>query len=267
MDQIGVVIPASDWTDCPCTQARIVSEQLDSTDQLAVVLGPHVEDEDRCRSRLEELGADVVFRESTKNAACARNTGVAALDDGINVFIFCDADDEITDGWIDTISGPLLDGTADLVGGILHLRNHPESGVTYAPRVDYWHRQSVMGGNMGLTREAWEAMGGFDESLHYVEDMDIAWRAGEMGLTVEVVSDAVVDYTLRSPITEMRQRFRWGKWAVKLLRKHDLSSENLPTLKQLYVDKRDTKFASSPATAAASQWIGQNYERFTGGTR
>ena len=53
----------------------------------------------------------------------------------------------------------------------------------------------VSGAFFVARRDAWEQLGGFDESYFmYAEDMDLCWRAGRAGWGVAYVPDAVVTH-------------------------------------------------------------------------
>lgn len=264
--KVGIVIPASDWAKCPIAQVRSVSRQMTDQDQLIVVLGPRLRENNRT-AELEQLGASIVVMDDPMNAADTRNTGVKQLAPDIEHVLFCDADDIVAEAWVTALSSALQSETADLVGGVLNLLNQTRVNEPFAPGIDFGFRQSVFGGNMGLTREAWKTLGGFDETLDYGEDMDIAWRAPEHGLTVSVIPEAIVHCALEPLIPEIAQRFRWGQWSVKILQKYGLSTENLPTFHGLYTHKRDSGFANYPVTAALAQWVGQSYERYAGSNK
>jgi GT2 family glycosyltransferase len=80
------------------------------------------------------------------------------------------------------------------------------------------YRPYATGANLGVRRDVWEALGGFDES--YVgghEEVDFAWRAQDRGYTIAFVPEAVVDYRLRHSLRSMmRQRFGYGRSYAQL---------------------------------------------------
>lgn len=257
--RIAVVIPAR---TCPYRQVVSVLSQLSSKDRLVVVLAPELSlarKRHKCRAIRRDL-VTWVSAERSCGAGWARNLGVKALEGETKALLFCDADDCVGPTWLAELARPLLDGSADLTGGALRIRSRSGTQTVIIPKVDYWHRQAVFGGNMGITYEAWCKLGGFDESLTCCEDTDLAWRASNLGLKIQVVPAATVDYSLRSPIQEFRQRFRWGKSSVQLLQKHSVSPGHLPGLWSLFFDKRSTGFATSPLVAALGQWSGQCLE-------
>ena len=59
-------------------------------------------------------------------------------------------------------------------------------------RVDWAH-----GALLAVRREAWEALGGFDERLWlYAEDLDLCWRARRVGWATRYVPTAVVEHAV-----------------------------------------------------------------------
>jgi GT2 family glycosyltransferase len=167
----------------------------------------------------------------------------------------------VADDWVETLARRMLDGSADIVGGGLRLLQQDGSLRVIPPSVDYWHRQSIFGGNCGVTRAAWEVLNGFDERLRCCEDTDLAWRAADRGLRITILEDALVNVRLKKNAREFVQRFRWGFWGVQLLRKHDLSLDHLPTLRVLRAHKSATGYAWQPEMAAFGQWFGQWWGR------
>jgi len=192
----------------------------------------------------------------------ARNAGVAELRNRAETLVFCDADDIVDSEWLHFISRALLDGSADVVGGVLSCHGlGKKSPIILAPEADYWHLQSLFGGNIGLTRSAWELLGGFDGSLRCCEDTDLAWRAAGADLRVKVVPEAVVAVSRKAIAREFAQRIRWGFWATRLLVKHELGYAHLPTYRELCAHRARRQDPSRMVTASLGQWIGMSFGR------
>ncbi len=113
-----------------------------------------------------------------------------------------------------------------------------------------------------MTGDAWQILVGFDSRFRCCEDTDLAWRATEAELRVEVVPAAVVELDLPSILVEFRQRLLWGRWAVHLLDEHGLGGTHLPSLRDLLAHKRSMGFCRHPSVAAIGQWVGQSSARF-----
>lgn len=252
----AVVIPAA---SCPCAQVEAVRPQLRDDDCLIVVWnGPRPPSHDCSGPVLATTGAAVWLEFSDRlGAATARNHGVAWLGGRARVLAFVDADDLAYPDWLSQLRKPLVACSADLVGGSLELTSRGRT-YTVEPGHDFWYRQALFGSNCAITRESWARLGGFHSGVGTCEDTDLAWRAGDLGLRIEVVRTAVVRYTLRKGWAEWRQRVTWGRSSVALLRAHDLlPSRHLPNLSGLVRHKRSHGFASSPLIAGLGQYAGQ----------
>jgi GT2 family glycosyltransferase len=196
-------------------------------------------------------------------AAAARNAGAASTPDA-DIFVFVDDDDRVLPDWLNALTAPLRGGDADLAGGaLLVCRAGKERRIS--PSIDFWHAQALFGGNLAVTREAWELLEGFDPSFSCCEDTDFAWRAARSGLRVTVAHDAVVGCGLRPKPAEFVQRVRWGIGTVRLLRTHGVSLARLPSLRILLKHKQEVGFCGSPWVAALGHWLGQCVGRMLAG--
>ena len=197
-------------------------------------------------------------------AATARNAGVEWLGGRARVLAFLDADDIAHHDWLAELRSHIVHRRSDVVGGVLELVTR-DGTRSVEPGVDFWYRQAVYGSNCAVTRECWERLGGFSPGVGTCEDTDLAWRAGEMGMRVDIVLTAVVRYSLRQGWAEWRQRVTWGRSSTALLRAHDLPlSSHLPDLRGLVQHKRSHGLATSPVIAGigqfAGQWIGKLFD-------
>jgi hypothetical protein len=252
---IAVIVPAA---TCPCLQVEAVRPQVRSDGCLIVVWnGPRSESHD-CASQVLLSGAAVWLEFGDRlGAATARNWGANWLDSRAKVLAFADADDVAHADWLAHLREPLAAGRADLAEGPLELTVRGRT-YTVEPGRDFWHRQALYGSNCAVTREAWARLGGFRTGVGTCEDTDHAWRAGELGLRIELVKSAVMRYTLRRGWAELRQRLTWGRSSVALLHAHDLPlSRHLPGLRGLVEHKRSHGFASNPHIAGTGQYVGQ----------
>lgn len=131
----------------------------------------------------------------------ARNVGWR--DAAGELVLFCDADDVVDERWVVEMTAELHD--AALVGGRLdHERLNPPAlsswGAVSADALpSKFHHLSFAGScNLGVRREALEALGGFDEQLTASEDVDLCWRGQYLGYELRMAPSAVVSYRRRA---------------------------------------------------------------------
>lgn len=156
----------------------------------------------------------------------ARNIGIVAAR-GRKVLI-CDHDDEVREGWIAALSAGL--DRADVVGG--RAISSSISGAQRALEVEqddapatrevFGYLPYVLGGCMGVRRDAALAIGGFDETfVRGHEEVDFCWRLQQSGYTLEGIPEAVLDYRQRDrAIDAARQRFHSARTQILLWERH-----------------------------------------------
>lgn len=159
-----------------------------------------------------------------RGPAAARNAGAALVD--APVIAFVDADVEIP-GDPATHLAPLLVHFADprvalvapRVGG--EVRSPLDLGPTPA-RISAGTRVSYVPGAVVLVRRAaFEAVGGFDETLRMGEDVDLVWRLDEEGWRCRYDPLVVVDHRPRPTLAaRLRQHADYGSSAAPLALRH-----------------------------------------------
>jgi len=137
------------------------------------------------------LGAEVVELDPTTpfTAARARNAGVAALGADLPEFIhFIDGDCVMVPGWIDSAKSAMA---ADPGLGIVtgwRAEMHPEASIYNAICDHEWHRPAgpitACGGDMLVRGAAFEAAGGFNETVIAAEDDEFCLRVAMAGFTL-----------------------------------------------------------------------------------
>jgi glycosyltransferase involved in cell wall biosynthesis len=185
------------------------------------------------RSWAERLPRQTVVDTSAgRGASHARNAGAAAAHG--DFLAFCDADDEVSPGWLAAIAGAARD--YDIVGGWID-RDALNPGVEREWRP--WHdakdhlpvalgfRPYVLAGNCGIWRHALERIGSWNEAYQACTDVELSWRAQRAGYRLGFAPEAAVRYRYRSTIRETaRQFFRLGKAEAQLYR--DFRTDGLP---------------------------------------
>lgn len=156
----------------------------------------------------------------------ARNAGAAhARHPGL---LFLDDDDVAHPGYVDAMSRALDD--TDLVAARIDLTRLNRAALlprwgdmqNDGPMQYHDFLPWVIGGAMGVRRETFQKVGGFDTTFVVAEDTDLSWRIqldahGEIGYA----PDAQLSYRLR---TDLRAAFRqarmWARWDAALHRRY-----------------------------------------------
>ena len=171
--------------------------------------------------------------QSNTGPSGARNHGASAARG--EWFLFLDSDTILPEGYLRALLPPVSDPSIGLFGG--PDREHPDftpiqKGISYSMTallttggirggkgsVDRFYPRSF---NMGIRRELFRQLGGFDLSMRYGEDLDLSMRAIERGAESRLASDAWLYHKRR---TDFKAFFRQvshsgeARWALE--RKH-----------------------------------------------
>lgn len=229
MTQISVVIPVKDGAATIRSQLDALSNQTEGTPPFEVIVADNGSvdgTQDVVSAYGERLDIRLIDASSVRGVSHARNEGVRHSRG--RWILICDADDEVDPAWVRELSSALSLG-ADLVGGILDFRRLNERAVRRWRGGDCTgvmvHRDFLPfahGACCGCSRSAFEAIGGFDESLlGGGDDIDFFWRGQLAGLALVEVPDAVVHYRLRDEVRAMRrQAFNYGAADPALYARH-----------------------------------------------
>ncbi len=186
----------------------IVADNASTDDTLAVV--------ERWSARLP---LRILAAGGPPDTSRGRNVGAAGA--RAPRLAFCDGDDEVSPGWLRAIAEALRDA-ALVIGPLDYQRlNSPQAAAVLesgAPGTSAWHLESEgIGGNCGVRREAFEAVGGFPEDYGRGQDTAFFWRAQLAGHRLALEPRAIVHYRLKGDSRRaMFQRFyRHGRASVK----------------------------------------------------
>ena len=176
-------------------------------------------------------GLRVVSCAEARGSPYALNAGTRASE--APLIAYCHADDAVSPGWLEAIvEGLQRDDMA--TGPIdLALLNPPETyrwrGGTGWTQLPSWHRYlpAALGCNLGVRRDVFDRIDGFDGTMKHCGDLDFEWRAQLGGATLGFASSAVIHWRLRSsPIAFFRAHIAYGEADVRLFVR--FRSEGMP---------------------------------------
>jgi len=250
--KVSVIIPCYNAGDTIGVQLEALANQNWSEPWEVIVVNNRSTDQSMLivegfSDRLRNLR--IVDASARQGQAYARNVGVAhALGETI---AFCDADDEVASGWVSAIGEALCEH--DFVACKIeteklnppwvfaalgmHQQREGLQMIWYPPYLNH-----AGGGTLGVKRSLHEAIGGFDETLSYLEDTDYCFRLQLAGVQLHFAPDAVIHIRLRDNLINIyRQAYHWAEYNVKVYKKyHLLTGEKVvqPWRRYLYNWKR-----------------------------
>lgn len=148
-----------------------------------------------------------------------RNVGVRNATG--DIIVFTDSGCLPEDGWLERLLAPITEDSEDVTCGPARA-----IGKSVYSGIDWWRtgdRNYVPVAptiNLAFRREAFDAVGGFDEYFGSAEDFDFTWRLTDAGYRLRWVPDAVVQHDWGTPERQLRRAFFYGKGGCRLLRKH-----------------------------------------------
>jgi len=147
-----------------------------------------------------------------------RNAGVRAARGA--TIVFTDAGCQPEAGWLDQLLRPLEEGESIAAGIALGTSDAGpyELAVRRASTVRYLDECSTI--NLAFRREAFDAVGGFDEAFAYGSDVDFSWRLIGAGFRIRSVPGSVVRHDWGTRRRQLRRSYLYGKARARLYRKH-----------------------------------------------
>lgn len=219
---VSVIIPCYNAEAWIGRQIPAVLAQLGPEDELVLVdnLSTDATPALLAEAAAADPRARVVTAADRQGVNHARNVGLAEAQG--DILLICDADDRIHAGWVEAFRSAFsdsgvaggaaipVDGNGRRVGEDLGL-HHVFGGPPYP-----------LGANMAMTRDVFDAVGGFDESFRGGHDeADFAWRAADAGYPTRFVPEARIDYLQRSDVRGVvTQRRNYARTAIQLWTRH-----------------------------------------------
>lgn len=167
-----------------------------------------------------------------RNAAACHGRG--------QLLAFCDHDDIVRPNWITELVRVAAE--ADAVAGVIDcarlnddvVRSWKDDRVQHRLVIAHGALPSMIGASCAVWRDAFEAVGGFDEAIQYgTDDVDMAWRLQFAGFTLGHAPNAIADYRYRTRIRDLaRQSFDRSRMSCQLVERHraDLPARPAPSV-------------------------------------
>lgn len=255
-ETIGAQLDALASQTCPRSWEVVVADN-GSTDATVEV----------ARSYSDRLpGFRLVDASDRDGAAHARNRAVEASES--DNLAFCDADDVVAPDWLPVIVEALEEHRFVASRHEVE-RLNPEWALAGRGRgqedglLTVWyppHLPHATTTGLAVRRELFEEVGGFDESLLYLEDTDFCWRLIKRGCELQFVEDAVIHLRYRSTLVEMfRQARNWAYYNTLLYLRHRPPGASLSRPWRRYLRKwwqilKGCRDLASPSGRARLVW-------------
>ena len=229
--KLSVIIPCYNAADTLAEQLEALTNQQWSEPWEIIVADNGSTDEslaivERYRARLPQLR--VVDASERRGRAYACNLGAQKA--AGEAIAFCDADDEVAEGWVSAMGEAL--SKYDFVACRLDCEKLNESWTTRYRSLDLQsdgpieykypaYLPHAAGASLGVKRSWHQAIDGFDETLLRLQDTDYCWRLQLAGAKLHFVPDAVIYYRFRHTVDGLyRQARLWGEYNVFLYKKY-----------------------------------------------
>lgn len=214
MVELSVVIPARDAAHVLADQLEALASERPDFDWEVVVVDNASRDD--TAGVAEGFASSLPIRVVSepvpgRHHACNRGVAEARAD----LIAFVDADDVIIRGYVGAMRRA-LEGCGVVAGRLVHIDDHETA-------VDFGNVQSTelmpslgflpyaTGGNFGVHRDSFLAVGGFESDIPFGEDVDLSWRLLLAGEEIRFEPDAQVRVRQRSNLRQMfTQHRRFG---------------------------------------------------------
>lgn len=147
-----------------------------------------------------------------------RNVGVRAAHG--ETVVFTDAGCRPEAAWLEQLISPLGEGEDVAAGLALGATDAgPYELAVRRARADRYLTECPTI-NLAFRREAFDAVGGFDETFAYGSDVDFSWRLIAAGYRIRSVPTAIVRHDWGTWRRQLRRSYMYGQARARLYRKH-----------------------------------------------
>jgi GT2 family glycosyltransferase len=193
----SIIIPTHNRCEDLCELLDSLRHHLTESHNIQIiVVDDNSTDDTATRLRREFPSAHLISFQTNHGPAHARNTGAAAAQ--APLLIFLDSDGVVTKDWINEIlqhddgETILLGSAVDYEGG--RVQSLPRRATFLGKSLKCSPEKANTGPscNLALPKSAFDHLGGFDEEIpYYFEDSDLCIRARKAGYNFQYLPDAV----------------------------------------------------------------------------
>jgi glycosyltransferase involved in cell wall biosynthesis len=228
--KLSVIIPCYNAADTIATQLEALSNQKWSEPWEVIVADNGSKDESvevikKYKEYIPHLR--IIDASNKRGQAYAKNIGAKnAYGESL---VFCDADDEVAPGWLESMGNAL--SKYDFVACRMDIKKlNPfwvlkSRGNSQASGIQQYKYPSYLphagGSTLGVKRWIHDSIGGFDESMLLLEDTDYCWRIQLRGIKLHFVPDALIHVRFKTTLRGIyKQAYRWGEYNVKIYKRY-----------------------------------------------
>jgi glycosyltransferase involved in cell wall biosynthesis len=228
--KLSVVIPCYNVDDTlGATLESLTRQDWDQPWEVVVVNNRSTDDTlavaEQFKGRLPNLR--LVEAAARQGRPYARNVGVAAARGEAIVFI--DADDLAEQGWLramgealaqhDFVACRIDDSLLNTPAQRAMRANNQRDGLQLYKNPPF--HPHAAGGTIGIRRKLVQAVGGFDETMLFLQDTDLCWRVQIAGYPLQFVPEATVQMRYRAGYGAIfRQARNFGEYNWLLYRRY-----------------------------------------------
>ena len=213
---------------------RVLAQDYPGTLEVVIAVGPSSDDTHRIAERLAAADRRVRLVDNpTGRTPAGLNLAIAATSHDIVIRV--DGHGELADGYVATAVETLQRTGAANVGGIMDAQGR--TPFEQAVAVAYTSRLGLGGSTFHLRtspegpadtvflgsfrKDALQAVGGYDETLHRAQDWELNYRLRQRGETVWFTPKMQVTYRPRSTLRALAKQFYdTGRWRREVARRH-----------------------------------------------
>jgi len=224
---VSIIIPAFNarHTLSACLQA-CQAQKLPANVQQEIIV---VDDgsSDGTQEIAQAANVQLIQHKTQRGAGAARNSGLAAARG--EIILFTDADCVPRPNWVTEMIRPFQDPSTQGCKGI-YATNQTELvarfvQIEYEDKYDLLRTQPVIDFidtySAGYRAAVLKAAGGFDETIHYVEDQELSFRLAAAGHKLVFQETAVVTHQHSNSLRRYcRKKVMIGYWKAQIMRRY-----------------------------------------------